>query len=64
MQRYENLNLASGYTGTVVISKNMKDEFAGRAITSPYSYEINYDFDFLNGKLVSFRESTGEYSGL
>ena len=63
MRRYENLNIPRDYTGTVVISKTMKDRFKGRAFTGPHSYQENWDLDFEHGRLVSYRNTTGKYSG-
>ena len=63
MHRYAGLNIASGYTGTIVISQEMKEAYLGRAFTGPHSYRRNFDLEFEKGKLVSHRETTGEYSG-
>ena len=63
MRRYENLSMPSDYTGKIVISKTMKERYRDRAFTGPHSYEENFDLDFENGKLISYRETKGEYHG-
>ena len=39
MKRYGNLNIPSNYTGTVVVSKRMQEEYKGRAFIDPHSYQ-------------------------
>ena len=63
MRRYEHLDMPCDYTGTIVISKNLKEGYEHRAFTGPHSYQTSFDLDFENGKLVSYRETTGNYSG-
>ena len=60
---YRDLNMASRYTGTITISSGMKKDAIRRAFTDgPGFYKKNYELDFKRGKLVAYRETTGQYS--
>lgn len=60
---YKNLNLKLNYTGTIIIGTELSEAYIGRAFTGPHSYKQTYDLDFVDGLLVSSKESTGNYFG-
>ena len=63
--RYSNLNIATQYTGTITISQDMKEGAIRGAFTDgPGYYKKNYELVFKNGKLIDYRETTGNYYSL
>ena len=60
---YKNLNIATKYTGTIMISKGLKNgAIRGAFLDGPGLYRQNFELDFENGKLVAYRETTGQYN--
>lgn len=59
---YNNLNMLSTYTGRITLGKELLPQYMFRAFTGPHSYENTYELYFVDGQLVSWEESTGEYS--
>lgn len=63
MQEYKNINLELKYNGTIIIAREMKEEFYTRYFIDPNSYEITFELYFEDGKLVESRETSGTYFG-
>ncbi len=61
---YKNLNLKlSSYSGTIIIGKEMYNNFMGRAFTGPHSYSMTLELDVQNGKIISSKDTSGTYTG-
>jgi hypothetical protein len=63
MRVYKNLNLALNYSGTVIIGTDFDEYYSDRAFTGAHCYHETYELYFSNGKLIDYRETSGEYSG-
>jgi len=60
---YKDLNIKLGYSGTIIVGQNMKNEFRGRAFTGPHSYSKTYELEFSEGLFKHSKETSGSYFG-
>ena len=58
----KNINLPlNNYSGTIIIAKNLKKRFIGRAFIGPHSYNITYELEIKNGKVIGYKDTSGTY---
>lgn len=58
-----NLNIKLDYSGTIIVGRELKKRFLGRAFTGPYSYAKTYELMFEEGILLDSKETSGTYFG-
>ena len=63
MQEYSDLNIPLKYSGIVIVGREIKPEYEGRAFTGPHSYETTYELEFRDGILVHHKDTSGAYFG-
>lgn len=62
---YKNINLLlNNYSGTIIIAKKLKKRFIGRAFMGPHSYNITYELEIKNGKVIGYKDTSGTYEGI
>lgn len=61
---YSKLKMPVKYTGTVIVGKELKERFFGRAFTGPHSYATTYELEFEEGVLLDYKETSGIYHGI
>ena len=62
---YMEINLPlNNYSETIIIVKKLKKRFIGRAFMGPHSYNITYELEIKNGKVIVYKDSSGTYEGI
>lgn len=60
---YKNLDIKLNYSGTIIVGREFKKEFNGRAFTGPHSYVKTYELFFEEGILLDFKDTFDTYLG-
>lgn len=60
---YKDLDIKLNYSGTIIVGREFKEEFIGRAFAGPHSYAKTYELVFEEGILLDSKDTSGTYFG-
>ena len=60
---YKDLDIKLNYSGTILVGREFKEEFIGRAFAGPHSYAKTYELVFEEGILLDSKDTSGTYFG-
>lgn len=60
---YKDLDIKFSCIGTIIVGREFKKGFIGRAFTGPHSYAKTYELIFEEGILLDFKDTSGTYFG-
>ena len=63
LYNYKDLDIKFSCTGTIIVGREFKKGFIGRAFTGPHSYAKTYELIFEEGILLDFKDTSGTYFG-